>query len=247
VLMSTGCGMIWAVPTSHHWTGDPGKPAFAAPLDHTGYQPGTTTARRLSRHGEVRVFTRRFRTFPFLFIVVLGGLISIGPTSDAYPNDAHRFRIAVATVAGTALLLACRTIQLAVKVEPGKVIVRNLWWTHRLSIDRVQRFDRPRDNMFRGGLRVVLVSGRFISASAFGTMSNFESPERGAYEAGELNAWLGDQRSGTPSGPLKSLRPVSITFASLWIAWLVTVLSVTGFAISIVGSAILDPHGFLSS
>lgn len=239
--------MIRTVSTSHHWTGDPNRPAFAAPLDRVAYQPGTTTARRTRSCGEVRVFTRRFRTFLFLFIVVMGGIISIGPTSEAYANDAHGFRIAVIVIAVIVMLFAWRTIRLAVKVRPGKVIIRNLWWTHWLSIDRVERFDRPRDDILRGGLRVVLVSGRFISASAFGRMSNFESPDRGAYEAGELNAWLADQRSGTPSVPLQPLRPASRTFARLWIAWLVAVLSLTALAVGIVVSAIIDPQGFLSS
>jgi hypothetical protein len=219
------------VPTSHSWTGDPGRPAFDPPQAAAAYTDGTTTARRLRRGGEERVFTRRYRTVPFAFVLLFGGIVSTLPPTVIWAGDASAIRVATVVAALAVGTFAYRVIRLGITVKPGEVVVRNILLTRRVSTDAISRFDPPSGGIFRGGVRVVKRSGHYISASAFGTMNNFESPDRGHLEAAELNAWLADDAAdASPSRPLVPIRAFGRTATLLWRAWLVIVWLLALFA-----------------
>jgi hypothetical protein len=221
------------VPHSHAWTGDPARAAFdAAPA--VTYVEGTTTALRVRRAGAVRVFTRRYRTVLFAFLVVFGGTLAIGPTSEFWAGDPEGIRISTAVVALAFGIAGWRTLRLGITVAPGRVTVRNFWATRRVDTDDVARFDPPR-GVFRGGIRVVRKNGRYVSVSAFGRMNNFEPADRGVLETAELNAWLASDISGRRPAhePLVPIRGFGRAAALLWrtwlaMVWLVAILAVAG-------------------
>ncbi|MGZ4569536.1 MAG: hypothetical protein ACXVXU_01505 [Blastococcus sp.] len=221
-----------AVPTSHTWTGDPARTPFDANPAVT-FVEGTTTALRVRRQGAVRVFTRRYRTVLFAFLVVFGGILSTGPTSEFWAGDPEGIRISTAVIALAFGIAGWRTIRLGITVGPGRVTVRNFWATRWVDTDDVVRFDPPR-GVFRGGIRVVKKNGRYISASAFGRMNNFEPADRGVLETAELNAWLAADTSRRPANePLVPIRGFGRRASLLWrtwlaMVWLLTIMAVAG-------------------
>lgn len=167
------------------------------------------------------MFTRRYRTVLIALLVVFGGTLSIGPTSEFWAGDPEGIRISTAVVALAFGLAGWRTVRLGITVGPRGVTVRNFWATRRVGPDDVARFDPPRGT-FRGGIRVVKKNGRYISASAFGTMNNFERADRGVLETAELNAWLASDGGRRPAhGPLVPVRRLGRTATLLWRTWLV--------------------------
>lgn len=219
---------------SHAWPGDPARRAVEVPLSPPAtYVGGTTTAVRVRRQGTVRVFTRQYRTVLYALLVVFGGILSIGPTSEFWAGDPEGTRVSTAVVALAFALAAWRTMRLGITVRPGSVTVRNFWLTRRVRIGELLRFDPPRGTI-RGGIRVVKKSGRYISASAFGTMNSFETADRGVRETAELNAWL--TSSTGPPGPQMRLVPIhrssraAILPWRLWLAvlWILTILALAG-------------------
>jgi len=203
------------------------------------YADGTTTAVRIRSAGTERVFTRRYRTVLFAFEVVFGGIFAIGPTSEFWADDPEGIRIATAAVTLVFGLMAWRTLALRITVRPGGVTVRNFWATRRVRTDDVLRFDPPRGAV-RGGIRLVKRNGRFISASAFGTMSSYEPPDRGVRETAELNAWLADQGAARP--PLRPLSPPSRGSTLGWRVWLAGLWCVSILALAGAVANIISPQ-----
>jgi hypothetical protein len=227
------------VPAAHAWTGDPARPAFEVPPQLGTYVEGTTTAVRVRRGGTVRVFTRRYRTVLFVLEMVFGGTLSIGPTSEAWAGDPAGIRISTAAVALAFAVAGWRTLALGITVRPGRVTVRNFWATRRIRASDVLRFEPPR-GAIRGGIRVVKKNGRFISASAFGTMNSFEPGDRGVRETGELNAWLASTQGSFP-GPVLPVRRPGSGSTLPWRAWLVVVWALAILATAGAVANIISP------
>lgn len=204
------------------------------------YEPGTTTARRWSRDGSRRVFARRYGTVLYAFVVLMGTVLSVGPTAEAFAGDPGRIRSATATVAGVVTVLAWRILRLAVVVTPGRVVIRNLLMTHRIRVNDIDRFEPPKGT-FRAGIRLVRRSGRFTSATAFTRMSNFDSEDRGLLETAELNAWLADATNGHQPTGLRPLLPWTSLATVGWRVWLATISIETVLGALIVIANIADP------
>lgn len=167
------------------------------------------------------MFTRLYRTVLFALEMVFGGILSIGPTSEAWAGDPTGIRISTAVVALAFAVAGWRTMALGITVRPGRVTVRNFWATRRMRADDVLRFEPPR-GVVRGGIRVVKKNGRFVSASAFGTMNSFERADRGVMETAELNAWLASAHDSSPA-PVLPLHLSSGGSTRPWRAWLAVV------------------------
>lgn len=205
------------------------------------YQPGTTTARRWSSDGSVRVFSRRYRTLLFLFVPVFGCVLSIGPPSQA--GDRTAMRVNALVVFAVFVLLGWRVLRLAIVVRPDHVVIRNLVATRRIEPGSIDHFEPPRLSALRTGVRVVRADGRFISASAFAKMNNFERPDRGLYETAELNNWLAESRYLSGPVHLRPRQPVSARARWLWRCWLLFLAIETIFAAGVVISFVSDPVG----
>src|SRR5665213_443499 len=169
------------------WCLSPFRPGWTSSLPWKGvgpsravpeYQAGTTTARRWSSDGSVRVFSRRYRTLLFLFVPVFGCVLSIGPTSDMNGSKTA-MRAAALVIFGAFALLGWRVLRLAIVVRPDWVVIRNLLATHRIDPASIDHFDSPHASQLRTGVRAVRADGQFISASAFAKMNRFERRDRG--------------------------------------------------------------------
>lgn len=203
------------------------------------YEQGTTTARRWSSDGSVRVFSRRYRTLLFLFVPVFGCVLGIGPTSETGSRTA--MRIGALVIFGAFALLGWRVLRLAIVVRPDRVVIRNLVATHRIDPASIDHFEPPHGSPLRTGVRAVRTDGQFISASAFAKMNNFERRDRGLYETAELNSWLVETRSQTGPVQLRPRQPVSTKARWWWRCWLAFLAAETIFAVAIVMSFVADP------
>jgi hypothetical protein len=203
------------------------------------YLPGTTTARRWSSDGLVRVFTRRYRTLLYAFVPVFGCVLSVGPPSEIAGRTA--MRISALVIFSAFALLGWRVLRLAIIVRPDRVVIRNLVATHRIDPASIDHFDPPHRSPLRTGVRAVHADGRFISASAFAKMNNFERPDRGLYETAELNSWLAESRSPTGPVQLRPREPVSAKAKWWWRCWLLFLAAETIFAAAAVISFVTDP------
>jgi hypothetical protein len=185
------------------------------------------------------VFTRRYRTLLFFFVSLFGCVLSVGPTSQIGGRTA--MRVSALVIGGAFALLGWRVLRLAIVVRPGRVVIRNLVATHRIDPASIDHFEPPHVSLLRTGLRVVRADGRFISASAFAKMNNFERDDRGVYETAELNNWLAETRY--PRGPvqLRARQPVSARAQWWWRCWLFFLATEAIFAAGIILSFVNDP------
>lgn len=203
------------------------------------YEPGTTTALRWSADGSIRVFSRRYRTLLFFFVIMFGCVLSVGPTSQMSGRTA--MRVSSLVIGGAFALLGWRVSRLAIVVRPSKVVIRNLAATHRIDPASIDHFEPPHLSLLRTGVRAVRADGRFVSASAFAKMNNFERGDRGLYETAELNSWLVETRSQRGPVQLHPRQPVSTAARWRWRCWLLFLAAETVLAASLVISFVNDP------
>ena len=150
-------------------------------------------------------------------------------------------RISALVIFSAFALLGWRVLRLAIVVRPNRIVIRNLVTTHRIDRAAIDHFDPPHGSPLRTGVRAVRADGRFISASAFAKMNNFEGRDRGLYETAELNNWLAETRFPTGPVQLRPRRPVSVRARWWWRCWIVFLAAETIFAAAIVISFASDP------
>jgi hypothetical protein len=97
------------------------------------YTRGTTSARRCSADGSVRLFTRPTRTVLLLFTAV-GCVFATILVAEFFAGFTVLSRLWVGIVAAGCTWPAVRIIRLAIIVEPELVVVRNIWRTHRIPV-----------------------------------------------------------------------------------------------------------------
>jgi len=224
-----------------HEASDDSVSAFAAVGDGPKRPAGTTTARCWNEDGSVRTFSKRSRIFVLTLVVFMGGILAVGPASEFPADREAAARLLVIAVASITLAVSWRLYRLAIVIKPGRVVVRNMAWTHRFSVDKIERFDPPKRGLIRQGVRVVHKSGAFTSATAFTAMTRTESSDRGVYEAAELNAWL--RAPVSPPGELKPWLPLGKAAQLAWIGWIVLTWVVIVFIAALVASSIVEPYG----
>jgi hypothetical protein len=148
--------------------------------------------------------------------------LAVGPVSEFLADSPALLRKeASAAVVALGLVLAFRLYRRAVVVTPGRVVLRELFFSRVLAASEIERFDPPgpRGVLRQTGLRLTLRDGRTRCAHAFAA-SQLDGPGLGVAESAELNRWLEAQRHGRQVADLPPAGALHGPLAVAWRAWL---------------------------
>jgi len=148
-----------------------------------------------------RVLCRRLRTVQFLFVVLMGTVLAIGPTSEFFAGDRSAVRIATLLVAAAFAALAIRVARLAAVIDGDELIVRNVFRTYHVPRAQITEIVAPAayGRMRKAGITVRTVPGKAISISAFAQTPLDSSA--GFHEAQVLSTWHDSGESRMPAPP----------------------------------------------
>lgn len=180
----------WAPPPG--WQPDPSWPAPPADWQWTTRGPCPAAAWS-NTDGSRRIYTRTKRRWILIALTLFVGLDAAACVQELRLPGAGT-TVCVSVVAAGTTVAVIGIYRMAILVQPDRVTVRRMLWTHRVPAADVERFAPPRGHgVFRQtGLRVYLRDGRVLSATAF-TMGQTDSDTVGVAEAAELNDWLTTQ------------------------------------------------------
>lgn len=157
---------------------------------------GPTVSHRTGTEWARQIYTRRTRYFFAALLVGVGGFGAA--VFSATAMDSHNLGQWTAAGVFTLLTLSSvlRVMRMSLVVSPGEVVIRNFFTSTQIAAAEVARFDPPPRYGSAGptGLRVVLRSGRVLSAHVF-AHGKLDKQSVGHAEAEELNAWLGVPQS----------------------------------------------------
>jgi len=186
------------------------------------------------------VLARRSRSVQFLLVLVFGTVLSIGPTTEAYPEQPVAARWAIAIVASVSSILCFRVARLAVVLLPDRAVVRNIFRSYHLPRSAICRVEPPPPSgrLWKAGLLLHRCHGRSVSASAFALGPFDDAPLR---EVEAVENWLatGDPQPARP----KHQAPSSSRSPLIWKVWLAVLALLTGSAMYMIIVTFLDPTG----
>jgi hypothetical protein len=181
------------------------------------------------------------RTIQFLFVVIIGTVLAIGPPTEFLAGDAGATRMAIAGVAAVFAVLSVRVARLAVVLYHDRLVIGNLFRSYQVSradivgVDPAPAYGR----MWKTGLLIQLSGGKRLSASAF-ARTPVDSDGAVVY-AKLITTWLATgivPEPGSPRHSREHRRPQRPTF---WGAWLALLRLVVAFAALTVLDAIINP------
>lgn len=81
-------------------------------------------------------------------------------------------RLASGAAAAAACILMVRAARAGIVAEPGQLVVRNTWWSHKVGWPQIARFEMPPSygSLRKTGIQIYLRDGRVIPARAFAYM-----------------------------------------------------------------------------
>jgi hypothetical protein len=129
------------------------------------------------------------------FAWFFGALALIGPASEF--GVYRSWILGVPFVAIVLTVVAWTTygvLRTGILIEPGLVTNRRMLRTSRVPAGDIVRFEPPPPygTIRRTGIRIVLVNGKVLSATAF-AKGQLDKDSVGTVECAELNAWLSAQ------------------------------------------------------
>jgi hypothetical protein len=128
-------------------------------------------------------------------VLFMTAVLAVGPTTEFFA-DIGTALAAGCVIIGLGVTLAVRIDRIAIVSSPGRITIRGVWASRSGAASEIVRFEPPRayGALRRTGLRVVLTSGRVLSADAF-SKGPLDDDAVGVAEAAELNQWLAAQPS----------------------------------------------------
>jgi hypothetical protein len=161
-----------------------------------------STALRRSAGGTRRFYTRRARRWWLSgFAWFFGAIALSGPAVEfGVYQSWWRGLLAVVIVLAAVGVTTYGALRSGIVIEPGLVTNRRMLITNRVPAADVVRFDAPPPygTARRTGIRIVLVTGKVLSATAF-SKGLLDKGSVGTAECAELNAWLTTQPRVEPS------------------------------------------------
>lgn len=168
-------------------------------------RPAKSDAVWISADGSRRFYTRQRRRWGLSGVTWTFALIGLaGPAVEFHLYDDKRYVVPlIVTALAAAAWVTYALFRSGILIEPGLLTNRRMLWTNHVPARDIVRFEPPPPNgaLRRTGLRIVLVDGRILSATAF-TKGRGDSESVGVAECAELNAWLETQRGAQVAPPL---------------------------------------------